>query len=131
MQTLSIDFKIDDVESTKYIIFYHNIIKFWQFFIKHKEFKQDQIYSSIYQYASNSLLDLNNKDNDKKIYREINTRDQQQNTQFLMTKNSIDNITIILILITSDKTQLSIIASNLAFQPIYLIINILNYKTKR
>lgn len=74
-QGLSVDSKVDGVKSAKYTIFYYNIIKFLQFFIGHKGFKQDLIYSLIYQYMSNSLLNSDVKDDDEKMYEKMNTED--------------------------------------------------------
>lgn len=73
-QGFSMDTKINDIEFVKYTIFYHNIIKSLQFLIGHKRFEQDLVYNPICQYALNSILDLNVKNNDKRLYGEINTK---------------------------------------------------------
>lgn len=38
---------MDDVEFAEYTIFYHNIIKLLQFFIRYKGFEEDLIYKLV------------------------------------------------------------------------------------
>lgn len=75
MQGLFKDFRVDGVESMEYTIFYRNIIKSLQFLIVYKRFKQDLLYSPVCQYASDLPLDLDIKNDDGKMYGEMNTED--------------------------------------------------------
>lgn len=131
IQALSIDSEVDGVESIEYTIFYHDIIKSLQFIIGHKGFEQDLVYNPVCQYASNSPMDPDVGDDDERLYGEMNTGDWWWNTQLSMVEESIDNATIIPVLLASDKTQLSTIADNLALWPVYLTIGNLNHETRK
>lgn len=73
IQGLSVNFMVDSIEFAKYTIFYRNITKSLQFFVGHKRFKQDLVYNPICQYTLNLLLNPNIKNDNERLYKEINT----------------------------------------------------------
>ena len=100
----------NDSELTEYTFYYRNVMKTVEFLIRHELFKNNLIYASVQAYSL--------KDKAKHMYNELHTENWWWKTQ----KQLSHDITIISLLLETDKTLLIMLHDDQSVWLIYLII---------
>ena len=100
----------NDSESTEYTFYYRNVMKMIEFLIRHELFKNNLTYAPVQTYSS--------KDKARCMYNELHT----ENWWWKIQKQLSHDITIISLLLETDKTLLIMLHDDQLMWSIYLII---------
>ena len=107
----------NDSELTEYTFYYRNVMKTVEFLIRHELFKNNLTYASVQTYSS--------KDKARHMYNELHT----ENWWWKIQKQLSHDITIISLLLETDKTLLIMLHDDQLMWLIYLIIENLDTVT--
>ncbi len=108
-----ISFMYEEADAVQYDIKYQNIIDSLCFLLKHRLFEKDLVYAFIHHYNANNC----------QVYSEMHTIDWWWKTQEKLS----DDITIVSLLLTTDKTVLTQHQSDFVAWSFYLIIENLSW----
>ena len=125
--TIEIESNIEDFQSNRYFIYYRDVMKIIEFLVEHRSFVKNLAYVSIRKYAIDDLNNVDITKVDSRIWIEMHTTDWWWRTQTQL----LDNVIVVSILLTTNKTLLTNLVENLSLWSIYLIIENLNEKTRR
>ena len=116
-QFFTIESVYNEVANCEYFIQYWSIIHTLHFLMSHKPFAEDLIYALIQHYNSD----------DRWTYNEMHTGDWWWETQ----KELLNDATLVLLLISTDKTALTQHQSDLSAWSVYLMIENLNWQMRQ